>query len=101
MSVSLNVPPLALTRLTVIVSIASSPSPLTPVRVTVALALPAEITTCESERSDVKSVSAVAVDPSKFNATVVSASEIADENSTTYLLWSRFSQLCQVPLVCK
>jgi len=86
LSVSLNVPPLALARLTVIVSIASSPSPLTPVRVTVALALPAEITTCESERSDVKSVSAVAVEPSKFNTTVVSASEIADENSTTYLL---------------
>ena len=27
--------------------------------------------------------------------------EIADENSTTYLLWPRFSELCQVPLVCK
>ena len=66
--------------------IGSSPSPETPVNVTVALGLPAEITTCDSERSDVKSVSAVAVDPSKFNATVVSASEIAEENSTTNLL---------------
>jgi hypothetical protein len=86
LSVSLNVPPVALARFTLTVSIGSSPSPETPVNVTVAFALPAEITTSPDDRLDVKSVSAVAVEPSKFNTTVVSASEIADENSTTYLL---------------
>ena len=101
LSVSLKVPPSAEARLTVTVSIGSSPSALTPVKVTVALALPAAITTFPEAKSDVKSVSAVAVDPSKFNPIVVFASDIADENSITYLLWSFLFVLCQVPSVCK
>ena len=97
--------PTAPSRFTVNLSIGSSPSLSTAVKITVEFAFPAGMVICPELRFEEKSAvpsapSTVVPLPSKsandiFNK--VSESEIADENSTINLLWSCFLALYHFP----